>query len=296
MLSFTKEELKKFKKLQNIKDNPSDIEKKLIEKTIRYSKFVKLIPWLEMLAIWNSVAMNSANNESDIDLFIVTSKNRLWTVRILITLIFQLLWVRKTSKHHKERFCLSFFCTTNALNFEHIAIENDIYLYYRINSIIPIINYDNTFERFIAENWKWMEVKNSIFKNTSYFVIHTKAEIYNNEKAYYVISSEVDKSIEETSNVLNKNTVIGKEQIPPLQSEWQQKNSCSFIKWRIRSCYKYQSILLDFLEKTLKSIFLPKTKKTFEKLWKPFWVIISNDILKFHNDDKRKEIRDKIFT
>jgi hypothetical protein len=49
------------------------------------------------------------------------------------------------------------------------------------------------------------------------------------------------------------------------------------------------------IEKLLKSFFLPKTKKSFKKLWNPFWVIINDNMLKFHNDDKRKKISTKIF-
>jgi hypothetical protein len=44
----------------------------------------------------------------------------------------------------------------------------------------------------------------------------------------------------------------------------------------------------------LKSIFIPKTKKSFKEIWKPFWVIINDNMLKFHNNDKRKKIRDTI--
>ena len=52
--------------------------------------------------------------------------------------------------------------------------------------------------------------------------------------------------------------------------------------------------LWDAFEQVLKSLFLWKTKKRFQKLWKPFGVIIWNDILKFHDTDSRKIIRSKI--
>jgi predicted nucleotidyltransferase len=52
----------------------------------------------------------------------------------------------------------------------------------------------------------------------------------------------------------------------------------------------------DTLEATFKFFFLPKTKKSFQKLWKPFGVIISDDMLKFHDQDRRKELRDTIFS
>lgn len=235
-LRFSKNDFEKFKSLKNIKDFPLDIEKKLIDKTIKYTRLIKWIPWIKMLAIWNSVSMNSASNDSDIDLFIVTSKNRLWTVRIFITLIFQILWVRKTNKNHSKRFCLSFFCTTDALNLEKIAIENDIYLYYRIIYLKPIMDYNSTYSKFIEENKKWCDFDdyNSILEG-------------------------------------NKNWIYYK-----------------------KDTLKYNCKILNLLEKLLKYFFISKTKKSFIKLWSPFGVIIDNDMLKFHDKDIRKEVRDKI--
>jgi hypothetical protein len=44
-----------------------------------------------MVGIGNTISMNCAKSTSDIDLYIVTTPNRMWVVRILITLIFQIL-------------------------------------------------------------------------------------------------------------------------------------------------------------------------------------------------------------
>ncbi len=237
LLKFWKNDFEKFKKLQNIKDSPSKIEEILIRKTIKYIQFIKWIPWLKIIAIWNSVAMNNADKNSDIDLFIISKPNRLWIVRILVTLIFQLFWARKTKNNHKSRFCLSFFCTTNSLNFENITIKNDIYLYFWMIYLKPILNYDNTRGNFIKENKKWCDFddyKDIIKKNKNYIIY--------------------------------------------------KKNTSS-----------YDCKILNLFEKLLKSLFLPKTKKSFKKLWKPFWLIINDDMLKFHNNDKRKKISEKIF-
>ena len=236
-LKYSKKELENFKKFMKMKDLHWEIEKKLIIKSTRYLKYIRWVPWLRMVAIWNSVAMNSANSNSDIDLFIVTSPNRLWTVRIFITLIFQILWVRKTKNKHAERFCLSFFASTNVLNFENIAIENDIYLYFWILYLRPILNYNNTYEKFLKENEKWCDF------------------------------SSYDEILKTSSSLI--------------YFEEKRKNN--------------NNIFLDFLEKILKSIFYPKTKKSQEKNWMLFWEIINNDMLKFHKEDKRKEIRDKIY-
>ena len=117
MEKYTTQDKEKFDKLMWNKESDSEIEKNFYKKTEKYIKFIKWIPGIKMIGIWNSISMNSATKNSDIDLLIVTDNNKMWLVRILVTLIFQILWVRKTSKKHSWRFCLSFFCTLKWLNF-----------------------------------------------------------------------------------------------------------------------------------------------------------------------------------
>lgn len=229
---FSSEIYEIFKKQFKIKANPSKVDLFFLEKTRKYLNFIKWIPGIKMIWIWNSISMNAWKKNSDIDLFIITSKNRLWLVRILITFIFQILWVRKTEKKHAWRFCLSFFASENALNFSNFALENDIYLYFRTIYFKPILDFDNTYENFINQNKSWADFDNY-------------TEIINQNK---------------------KNIKI------TWKSFWD--------KCRI----------LDIIEKILKKIFLIRTLKTYENLWKPFWVIINDYMLKFHDKDIRKKI------
>lgn len=235
MQIFNKTEHQKFINHFDIKKNPSVIDTKFIEKTKKYLKYIKWIPWLKMIGIGNSISMNTSNKESDIDLFIITSKNRMWLVRIVITFIFSLLWVRKTHKYHAGRFCLSFFCTENGMNFWNFNIQNDIYLYFWIVYFKPILDFDTTYDEFIkTQSWaNFEEYKNIIHSNKNY--------------------------IKYTWN-----------------SFW---NKCK---------------IFDIFDYLLKKIFLPKTLWHYESLWKPYWVIIHDNMLKFHNNDKRKEIKKEL--
>jgi len=65
--------------------------------------------------------------------------------------------VRKTDKKHAGMFCLSFFATTNALNFNNWKLHDDIYLYFWIIYLKPILSYDNTYELFLKENSSWAD-------------------------------------------------------------------------------------------------------------------------------------------
>lgn len=196
-----------FCKLLWVKSHPSNYEKSLFEKAQKYSKYISWIPGLKMVAVCNSLSMYSTKisqpsslrvkwNEmkqsmqqlwkvdhhiinsprddesgSDIDLFIVTSPKRLWFVRIAVTIIFQVLWVRRYWNKIKDRFCLSFFITENAMDFSKISIENDVYLFYWIYYLKPIINKDSTYEKFIKANKKlWINEINLHWDNKIYLI------------------------------------------------------------------------------------------------------------------------------
>jgi len=235
---FSKEIHKKFKKYFDIKENQSDIEKDFFKKTYKYVNYIKWIPWLKMIAIWNSLAMNNANSESDIDLYIVTTRNSMWLNRIIITFLFQIMWVRKNDKNHAGRFCLSFFSTIDWMDFSKWKIENDIYLYFWIIYMKPILDYDNTYENFINLNKEWLE-------------IDEYEDIINNNKKFIQYKKNTKNWL-----ILDKITII--------------------------------------LDKIVKKLLLPKTLSHFEKIWKPYWVIINDDLLKFHNNDIRQEIKKEI--
>lgn len=230
MQKFHQKDTQALKKLLKVKKWPGKYEIELWKKVARFTPLFAKIPGILCVCVCNSLAMNAVHKNSDIDLFIITKKNRLWTVRILITLLLFIKGERKTAKHHAWKFCLSFFITENAFDFENISIKNDIYLSYWMEHLTPIINRRGSYEAFLYENWLKTEKKFSL------------------------------------------NDAI------KIQSP------------------KIYTLFWDIFETWVKSIFLPRTKKSFQKLWKPFWVIITDDMLKFHDQDRRKEIRDFIFS
>ena len=233
---FSEKHHEKFRTYFWIKDKPWKWDKAYIKKAKKYSGYISWLPWMKMVWVWNSISMNCSSKDSDIDLFIVTSTNTLWLNRLLITVIFQLLWVRKTSKKHAWRLCLSFFATNKWLNFSDFALKNDIYLYFRIVYFKPIINNDSTYEYFLNENWKWADIKSyrKILKNNSKHI----TQIWN--------------------------------------SWWENKKYIKKIKLKI------------------KNILIKKTFDSYNELWKPYWIIINDNMLKFHDKDIRKKIKKEL--
>ena len=198
---------------------------------------VSLFPQIQMVALCNSRAMGEADENSDIDLFIIAKKGNLWTGRFFVTVITSLLGVRRRNTHGlqkwtpkyikrtKNRFCLSFFITEEAMNLDSVRLQpNDTYLDRWIYTLIPLVNKNATYEHFMEANW-----------------------------------------VEPTHTWHN--------------TSWQSFSA----KLGIISGF------LSLFEKLIKKLWLPKTLKTYETLWKPWWLVISDTMLKFHDDDQRKK-------
>jgi hypothetical protein len=67
---------------------------KLIRKAKRYVKWMQLLPFIRTVALCNSLSFYSAEKDSDIDLFIITEKNRLFIARFYSLIFTQILGIR----------------------------------------------------------------------------------------------------------------------------------------------------------------------------------------------------------
>lgn len=132
-----------------------ELEKNLWKRCDTYLPFLSWIPFLRMVAVCNNLAFSKVDDESDIDLFIVAKKGRLFIVRTLVTIALHLAGVRRHGNKIAGRFCLSFFVDDSALDFRDLAIDRDIYLAFWIFTMRPIID-DGIYDEIIAANsWIW---------------------------------------------------------------------------------------------------------------------------------------------
>lgn len=195
-----------------------------------------LFPQIQMIALCNSRAMGEADENSDIDLFIITKKGNLWTARFLVTAITSLLGIRRRNTHGlpkwtpeyirrtKNKFCLSFFISEAVMSLDDIRLQpNDPYLDRWIYTLIPLVNKDATYEHFMEANWV--------------------------EPTYF-----------------------------PINPSW------SVFCMKLGIIFRF----LSLFESLIKKLWLPRTLKTYETLWKPWGVVISETMLKFHDNDQRK--------
>ncbi len=91
----------------------------------RAAGWLRWVPFIRMVAACNKLAYDNVRAESDIDFFIVSQSRRLWITRFAATVLLDLLGLRRRGPSIKDKVCLSFFVTDDALNLEPLRLQPD---------------------------------------------------------------------------------------------------------------------------------------------------------------------------
>jgi len=120
-------------------------------------KILRFIPAIKMIGITGALAMQNADENSDIDLVIITKRGTLWTTRLFSYLVTWLLGI-KTRKpkdnDQKDKLCLNIWLDESALIWT--KKDRNIYTAHEIAQIIPLVNRDKIYEKFLYKN-KWIK-------------------------------------------------------------------------------------------------------------------------------------------
>ena len=121
---------------------------KLAEKMLplakRYCSKISKFPFIKGVFISGGLSKNYFHKQSDIDYFIITTKNRLWLCRTIFILYYKLL-----SKKKKEFFCLNYFISEADL----IIPDRNQFVATEIATLLPMVNHDLYIEFLRANNW-----------------------------------------------------------------------------------------------------------------------------------------------
>lgn len=104
----------------------------LIRKAFMVSRLFSFIPWVKLVGISGGLAMENADTYADIDLFVITAKNRLWISRFIMTAILASLRLKRSRVDKKSaaagKFCLNLILEEDKLEQErkNIFIAHEI--------------------------------------------------------------------------------------------------------------------------------------------------------------------------
>lgn len=145
--------LKNREELVEIRERRYVLAEKKIKRAKRVTGFLKFIPGIKMIAVCNSLAWTNAREESDIDFFIVTAPNKIWTARFWAAGFLKIFGLRPSGKNNKDKICLSFFVDEDSLELEPLAVgQPDIYLIYWVAQLRPLYDRGGVYQKFWQAN------------------------------------------------------------------------------------------------------------------------------------------------
>ncbi|MCD4761146.1 hypothetical protein K8R42_04570 [bacterium] len=155
----------------------NNLAERKFRRAIHLVKVYRFIPFVRMIAVCNTLAYSNANENSDIDFFIITKKGTIWLARFFTILLVNIFGLRPKGEKKRDTFCLSFFVDENHLDIQRSMLnKNDIYYPYWVSQMMPIYNPDGLYEKFLKMNkWHRDYLPNSYANNFSKEVKETPA-------------------------------------------------------------------------------------------------------------------------
>lgn len=128
-----------------------DAEKKFAL-ALRVCSLLRFCPTVMAIALSGSVALGSSNKADDIDLFVVTKRNTVYSTRLVLLVILHLVGLRKKNHNNGMYICLNMIIDEDAVAFGHE--RQDLYTARELMQMRPLFSRNRTVEKLELAN-KW---------------------------------------------------------------------------------------------------------------------------------------------
>lgn len=135
--------------IRNMCEQSSEPKIKIAHRVV---KTFRLIPWIKLIGITGSLAVKNSEEKDDIDLFFITSQNRLWLTRGLVVIILRMQGRYRRPNKITNMICPNMFISEGSME---ISPQN-LFMAHEICQLVPIFERDNTYLKFIVAN-SWVE-------------------------------------------------------------------------------------------------------------------------------------------
>jgi hypothetical protein len=118
---------------------------------LKAARWLRLVPFVRMLAVTGRLAMKNTESQSDLDILVVLKSGKIFTGRTLVTLAVHLLGRRRYGKKIANRICLNYFITERSLEIN----LKDAFSASEYAFIFPLFGF-TVFQKFQAAN-SWIK-------------------------------------------------------------------------------------------------------------------------------------------
>ena len=147
-----------------------------------YIRLISIFPHIKMVGLSGSISMMNAKDSDDIDLFVITSRKRLFTGRFISLLIAQILGIRRKfnamdkAEGSRDKVCLNLFFDEANLKIPNAKKTN--YVGHEVLQLKLLVNKSQMYEKFILSNrWVFNFFPNATFNNIKALEIKRKTSL-----------------------------------------------------------------------------------------------------------------------
>lgn len=130
-------------------------------KAQKIARVLGFIPTILSVSLSGSLAMDNAEENADIDFFIITKQGWMWITRLCTVILLNILGVRRTRGENTSGICTNMFIDISDCMF--FKDPQDIYLAHEIVQLKPLFDRHDAFLFFLQRN-RWVT---RILPNTS---------------------------------------------------------------------------------------------------------------------------------
>ncbi|MBI2617463.1 hypothetical protein HYW55_04975 [Candidatus Gottesmanbacteria bacterium] len=118
----------------------------------KYTRILRIVPTVELVALTGALAVEFGTKNDDIDLLIVTKPGYIWTTRFFMTVLYEILGIRRhpNEKSYSGKLCLNMYLDTQHL--EILTKEQNLYTAYELMQMKILWERNDTFRKILKEN------------------------------------------------------------------------------------------------------------------------------------------------
>src|SRR3990167_4374775 len=116
------------------------------------AQILKVISWIKLVGVSGGLAMENVSKKDDIDLFLITAKNRLWISRLLALGLLSLIGQRRKVGDLGQK-VVGKLCINTLLEEDCLEQANkDIYLAHEVLQMRPLWFRDGIYSKYLEDN------------------------------------------------------------------------------------------------------------------------------------------------
>lgn len=129
-----------------------ETSKKKLNQVQMYHRLLSYLPWIHFIGISGSCSMLNADEDHDIDYFIISAERRLWLTRLTAICLAKLLRKhrKRGMKNVKDTVCLNLFFDESDLRIP--KSKRSLYTAHEVVQMNPVYSYQNAYEKFLHRN------------------------------------------------------------------------------------------------------------------------------------------------